>query len=81
MPASKLSSVAACTGGSPPDCCQPERLSWDEAGRRLAAAHARALASQPTACPACGSARIQPMFTPSGQWDCADCPATFAEGD
>ena len=58
-------------GQGPPTCCQPERLSWDEAGKRLAAAHARAVDSQPTVCPACGGADLAPMFDPSGDfWSC-----------
>lgn len=59
-------SETACTGGTPPECCQPpatvERVLRHWRGHRLEAAQERSAASYPRSCPRCGSTQVYWVF-------------------
>lgn len=73
--------MIACTGGNPPECCQPEPVM--SRSERLWRVKARLRARQPYTCPYCGSGALWPTLAHDrrGTWICVSCRREFCPED
>lgn len=79
------SSPPACTGGEPPQCCQPLVIPPAFLSTRAFWA-SLAPGDVPTRCPACSGSAVTPLFWPDtslDQFEChePDCRAIFCWRD